>query len=62
MSTAAPIRVDFENEVPHKYSEVICVKCCHRWIAVRPVGTLLKHLECATCGPGFAVETGEVME
>ena len=63
MSLDVVIPVDFLNELPHKYSEVICVKCGHRWIAVRPAGTLLKSLECAGCEKtGFAIETGEVME
>ncbi len=62
MSEPLVIPVDFQNELPHKLSEVICVKCGHRWIAVRPAGTLLKSLECSNCGPGFAIETGEVME
>ena len=45
---------------PHKTSEVICVKCCYRWIAVRPEKTLLKELECHKCGGiGFSIETGE---
>ena len=51
-----------EEEMPHKLSEVICVHCGKRWISVRPVGTLLKDLECENCGSGFVIETGEVME
>ena len=47
---------------PHKISEVICVKCCARWLSVRPVETLLKELECQKCGKGFVIETGEIME
>lgn len=40
-------------------SEVICVKCYERWIAVRPSQTLLKDLECSNCGHGYVIETGE---
>ena len=40
-------------------SEVVCLKCLKRWIAVRPIKTLLKNIECATCGRGFVIETGE---
>lgn len=47
-----------ENE-PHVVSEVVCLKCLRRWIAVRPEKTLLKNLECPSCGPGFIIETGE---
>ena len=48
--------------MPHKVSEVICINCKHRWIAVRPTRTLLKSLECPKCGKqGFVIETGEVI-
>jgi len=46
---------------PHKVSEVICVQCGERWFAVRPVGTLLKNLECGGCGYGYVIETGETI-
>lgn len=48
-----------EERQPHKLSEVICVKCGKRWIAVRPVTTMLRELECPNCGVGYAIETGE---
>jgi len=52
--------VNIEEVMPHKGSEVMCVKCCKRWIATRPSSTLLKTLECPKCGKvGFAIETGE---
>ena len=38
--------IPIEAKMPHKVSEVICVRCCKRWIDVRPEGTLLKDLEC----------------
>lgn len=47
---------------PHIVSEVICVKCGKRWIAVRPESTLLKHLECDKCGKGFVINTGEILK
>lgn len=48
---------------PHKVSEVICLKCLYRWIAVRPSETLLKTLECPYCRKsGYVIETGEVAE
>ena len=44
----------------HKVSEVICVKCGKRWLAVRPSGTRLKDIECPQCRrQGFVIETGE---
>lgn len=52
--------INFYDNLPHKVSEVICVKCCHRWIAVRPEMILLKELECPNCGQdGYTIETGE---
>lgn len=54
--------IPIEANLPHKVSEVICVKCGKRWIAVRPEKTLLKSLECENCGPGFVIETGEEMD
>ena len=52
--------VHIDDALPHKVSEVICVKCGHRWIATRPEETRLKQLECPECGKqGDAVETGE---
>ena len=55
--------VNIEENTLHKVSEVICIECKHRWIAVRPTTTLLKNLECARCGlQGYVIETGEIME
>lgn len=54
--------VDINENTPHRVSEVICVKCTYRWLAVRPVTTLLKDLECPWCGKqGFVIETGEII-
>lgn len=51
-----------DENIPHKISEVICIKCAYRWMAIRPVVTYLKDLECPWCGKqGFAIETGEVI-
>lgn len=52
--------ISIESNIPHKVSEVICIDCKYRWIAVRPVTTLLKDLECPQCGQqGYVIETGE---
>lgn len=51
-----------EENLPHKTSEVICLSCLKRWVAVRPVETLLKNLECPRCGlQGCVIETGETI-
>ena len=48
--------------MPHKVSEVICINCKCRWIAVRTTGTRLKSLECPQCREqGYVIETGEVI-
>lgn len=54
---------DINDNQPHKVSEVICVNCKHRWLAVRPTITLLKNLECPQCHTqGYVIETGEVVD
>ena len=43
-------------------AEMICLICLKRFIDVRPVGILLKNLECPGCHrSGFIIETGEYM-
>lgn len=55
--------INIEENLLHKVSEVICINCKHRWIAVRPEKTLLKDLECPACQIiGFVIETGEVID
>lgn len=54
--------INIEEKRPHKVSEVMCVKCFRRCIAVRPVGVLLKEMDCPNCGSGFIIETGEEIE
>lgn len=51
--------INLDDNRPHKVSEVICLKCLYRWVAVRPVGTPLKNLQCPKCGYMCAIETGE---
>lgn len=54
--------ISIEENIPHKVSEVICIDCKYRWIAVRPSVTLLKKLECPQCGQqGYVIETGEII-
>ena len=49
-----------EFPVPHEVSELICVDCKKRWIAVRPEMVLLKEIECPKCKKqGYAIETGQ---
>ena len=44
----------------YKVSEVICVHCLKRWIAVRLRYTRLADMICPGCGlPGAVIETGQ---
>lgn len=57
------MEINIYDNKPHKASEVICIHCKYRWIAVRPTITLLKELECPHCNKqGYAIETGEIIE
>lgn len=53
--------VSNEEYLPHEVSEVICLKCLHRWIAVYPSQTLLKELECQCGEIGFVIKTGQTI-
>ena len=50
---------ELDEHRPHEFWEAMCVKCLERWIAVVPVGMLLKKVECKNCGPGYVVNTGQ---
>ena len=53
---------DINDNQPHKVSEVICINCKYRWLAVRPIVTLLKNIECPQCHiQGYVIETGEIV-
>lgn len=59
MSEVIPI----ERALPHRVSEVICVKCGKRWICARPAETLLAWIQCGGCDQqGYVIETGEVFK
>ena len=55
--------IDFEANLPHKVSEVICVKCLHRYMCVKPIDIWLKDLECPRCGSkGYIIQTGQELQ
>jgi hypothetical protein len=54
--------ISLDKNRPCKMSEVVCLKCLRRWIAVRPVETSLKILECKCGEIGYVIETGEDIE
>ena len=56
------MEINIYDNKPHKASEVICIHCKYRWIAVRPIATLLKELGCPHCNKqGYVIETGEII-
>lgn len=49
-----------EANLPHSVSEVICLKCLDRWIAVYPTeSNILKKFECKNGHIGFVIKTGQ---
>ena len=53
--------IDINKNQPHEVSELICIKCYHRYIGVYPQATLLKDLECENCGKGFIIKIGQIL-
>jgi hypothetical protein len=51
--------INIDDMRPHVVQEVICVQCCHRWIACAPTELLLKDYECGDCGFGYVIKTGQ---
>lgn len=55
--------IDFESNLPHIVSEVICIRCRKRWISARPTEVLLKNLQCPKCKKkGYVIETGQIIK
>lgn len=54
--------VDFEKNMEHEVSELICLKYLNRWIGVYPSKTLLKQLECKCGVVGYVIKTGQTLE
>lgn len=53
--------IELESNLPHEVSEVVCLKCLKRWIAVYPTGTWLKDLQCKCGEVGYVINTGQIM-
>lgn len=63
MSEVKSFNEYIEEHTPHIVHEAMCVSCLHRYILVRPQGTLLKELECPNCGKvGYVIATGQEIE
>ena len=53
--------VKLDEYRPHEVSELICLKCSHRWIAVYPEELLLKNIECKCGKKGYVIKTGQTL-
>lgn len=55
--------INIDANQPHRVSEVICIDCCKRWIAVRPSDVKLKDIQCPECtNQGYVIETGQILD
>lgn len=54
--------IDINSNTLHVVQEVICVKCCFRWIACAPSLVHLKEYECTNCGAGYVIKTGQPLD
>ena len=54
--------LDINQNCKYEVSELICLKCLHRWIGVYPQETLLKELECKCGEVGFVIKTGQTIQ
>lgn len=54
--------VDYEKNMSHEVTELICLKCLHRWIGVYPQSVLLKEIECKCGQVGYVIKTGQTLE
>lgn len=54
--------VDINKNRPHEVSELICLKCLHRWIGVYPKDTPLKDIVCVCGESGYVIKTGQNYE
>ena len=50
-----------DDKTPHEVSEVICLKCLRRWIAVYPEDMLLKEIDCKCGEVGYVIKTGQTI-
>ena len=52
---------EFESNLEHEVSELICLKCFKRYIGVYPVSTFLKDLQCSCGETGYIIKTGQTI-
>lgn len=55
--------VDISEKQEHIVAELICIRCCKRWISVRPATLLLSKMECPYCKAyGGVIMTGQELD
>lgn len=54
--------VYWDEMKPHCVSEVICIHCGRRWIAVYPADLWLKDMACECGRAGGVIKTGQWLE
>jgi hypothetical protein len=55
--------INIDANLPHSISEVICLKCLKRWIAIYPSHTnILKKFECKNGHIGFVIKNGQDLD
>lgn len=55
--------VDISEKQEHIVAELICIRCCKRWISVRPATLLLRNMECPYCKAyGGVIMTGQELD
>lgn len=55
--------VDINEKQEHIITELICIRCCKRWISVRPATLLLSKMECPYCKAyGSVIMTGQELD
>mgnify|MGYP007133754231 CR=1 FL=1 len=52
---------DNEEDSPHEVSELICLRCLHRWIGVYPQQLKLADMECKCGAIGYIIKTGQTI-
>lgn len=52
--------IDLDAQRPHVAGPVICLRCAHEWVAVRPVGT--HPMECARCSAMMGYSWSNIRE
>jgi hypothetical protein len=54
--------INIEKNLPHSVSEVICLKCLERWIAVYPSDLWLNKFHCKNGHIGFVIKTSQDLD